>query len=168
MDFKDILTHITEAFDKGGYDFSKQNIDVKINNRLTQTLGRCMYHRCGDLITPYKIEFSGQFLRTSTDKSIIDVIYHECAHALTTIETGEKHGHDVIFKAMCKRIGTTNDGITTEVERTVAETEIFKYCVYCNKCNKMVGKYHRAGNVVKTPQFYSCKCGGSLKVIQNY
>jgi len=168
MDFKDVLVHITEAFEKGGYNFNDYNIDVKVNNRLTKTLGRCMYIRRGDVIIPHKIELSGQLLTTAADQSIIDVIYHECAHALTTIETNEKHGHDAVFKAMCRRIGTSNDGITTNVERTVEDTEVYKYFVYCNNCGQIAGKYHRAGNVVKYPEHYHCKCGGSLRIVQNY
>ena len=168
MDFKNVLVHITEIFAKSGYDFSTCGIDVKINKRLTKTLGRCIGVWHGDLYIPQKIEFSAELLTTSTDKSIIDVIYHECAHALVGLETGEKHGHDAVFKAMCRRIGTDNDGISTKVERTVEDTEIYKYFVYCNQCGQIVSKYRRAGNVVKHPECYHCKCGGSLRVVQNY
>ena len=168
MTIENVMVHVNEAFSKAGYNFPACGIEVSINKRLTRTLGRCKSVRHGDIVTPQAIEFSAEMLETATDKTIIDVIYHECAHALVGIETCEKHGHDAVFKAMCRRIGTDNDGTVTEVERTVAETEVYKYCVYCNKCGKIVGKYHRAGKVVKTPQFYSCKCGGSLTVIQNY
>ena len=168
MDFKDVLVHVSEAFAKGGYDFATSGIDVKINKRLTRTLGRCIGTRSRDSYTPNRIEFSAELLATSTDKSIIDVIYHECAHALVGLETGENHGHDAVFKAMCHRIGTNNDGTTTKVERTVEDTEVYKYFVYCNQCGQIAGKYHRAGNVVKYPEHYHCKCGGSLHVVQNY
>ena len=168
MTFKDIMVHVTEAFEKGGYDFDKQNIEISINKRLTKTLGRCMCRKCGEDVWPYRIEFSAQFLETATDQCIIDVIYHECAHALVTIDTGVRHGHDAVFKAMCAKIGTKNDGTTTEVERTVEDTAVYKYCVYCNTCGKMVGRYHRAGKVVQYPGYYTCKCGGSLRVVQNY
>lgn len=168
MTIENVMVHINEAFSKAGYNFPACGIEVSINKRLTRTLGRCKSIRHGDIVIPQSIEFSAEMLDTVTDKTIIDVIYHECAHALVGIETCEKHGHDAVFKAMCRRIGTDNDGTITEVERTVAETEVYKYCVYCNKCGKIVGKYHRAGKVVKTPQFYSCKCGGSLTVVQNY
>ena len=168
MTFKDIMTHIAEAFDKGGYDLDYANIEVSINKRLTKTLGRCIYHQSGSYIYPVKLEFSAQFLETATEKCIIDVIYHEVAHALVTLETGEKHGHDAVFKAMCRKIGTNNDGVSTKVERTVSMKQIYKYFVICNQCKQTVGEYHKAGKVVQHPECYTCRCGGSLRVVQDY
>ena len=165
MKFEDIIYYIGEAFEKAGYDFDKYHIEVSINPRLSTTLGRCKYVNR----FPSKIELSAKFLAGATDKEIIDVIYHEAAHALVMIETREIHHHDACFKAMCKRIGTTNDKTQMKVEFMAEEPKMFKYHVICNKCGKIVGKYRRAGNVVKNCENYYCvECGGSLSVIQNY
>ena len=168
MEMTDVLVHINKAFNKAGYNFDESGVEVAVNKRLTKTLGRCKSKWIGDCLNPYRIEFSEELLTTATDKTIIDVIYHECAHALVGLETGEDHKHDAVFKAMCRRIGTSNDGYCTKVERTVSEDEVYKYFVCCKQCGKVVGKYHRAGNVVKSPWRYSCKCGGVLNVVQNY
>lgn len=164
-----VKDYLREAFTKAGYNFDDYNIEVSFNGRLTRTLGRCKYRITNDIAIPYAIEFSKQLIETSTDKSVIDVIYHEAAHALVEIETGKGHGHDLTFKQMCARIGTTNDGTCTKnLERTVDEAIIYKYFIICKNCGKVVGKYQRAGKVVKYPHLYNCKCGGSLSVIQNF
>lgn len=164
-----VKEHCREAFRKAGYDFDNYNIEVSFNGRLTKTLGRCIGKYRGNEFYPVKIEFSKLLIETSTDKSVVDVIYHECAHALVDIETKTHHGHDKVFKEMCARIGTTNDGtVTKDLERTVSEEEVYKYFIKCCDCRRIVGKRHRLCNVVKNPQLYHCSCGGSLEVIQNF
>lgn len=142
---------------------------VKINGRLTRTLGRVIAVPAAfDSYEPEKIEFSKQFLETSTDESVRQTILHEFAHWAVLIETGEAHGHDAVFKAMCRKIGCSADRPQTKVERTVSDDKLFKYIVKCDECGNEV-HYNRAGKVVKHPDWYGCgKCGGSLKVIQNW
>lgn len=149
-----------------GYDFL---IPVKINKRLTRTLGRVCWKRTNGITYSTLMEFSYQLLTTATLDSIKDVIAHECAHYLVIEETHEAHGHDSIFKNMCKRINCTNDGaICHSLTRSASDTEIYKYIITCKDCGKVVGKYHRAGKIVQYPNYYSCKCGGALNVIKNF
>ena len=145
-----------------------ENITVFINGRLTKTLGRCCYERKCGKVTPVRLEFSRQLLETATPQSIDAVILHECAHAIAAIETGESQGHNNYFKSVCARIGTNNDTTTTHVDRTIEENKVYKYFVNCRCCGKTIGKYQRAGKVVKYPSAYQCKCGGDLEVIQNF
>ena len=115
------------------------------------------------------MEISYQLLATATLESIKEVIAHECAHYLVNEETHENHGHDAIFKAMCNRIGCTNDGtVCHSLDREVPETQIYKYFVTCEDCGSIVGKYHRAGKIVQHPEYYTCKCGGHLTVTKNF
>ena len=168
MELNEIIKNCRIAFDKAGLDFDHFGIEVSINGRLKTTLGRCKGKYINEVYTPFAIEFSKQLVETSTEKSILDVIYHECAHAIADIETGERNGHNATFKRVCARIGTDNDGsCTKDLERTVPEDQIYKYFVVCEKCGG-TNKYHRAGKVIKNIQFYNCKCGGKLKVIQNF
>ena len=163
---KELKEMCIEICGKVGYDFT---IPVKINKRLTRTLGRVFYVRTGNGVESTLMEISYQLLTTSTLDSIYAVVAHECAHYLVTKETKQNHGHDYVFKEMCARIGCTNDGtVYHELSRSVPENEIYKYFVYCEKCGSQVGKYHRAGKVVKYPQNYTCKCGGPLYVVQNW
>ena len=146
------------------------NTPVKINGRLTRTLGRVIAVPAAfDSYEPEKIEFSRQFLETSTDESVRQVIMHEFAHWAVLVETGQPHGHDAVFKAMCRRIGCQADRPQTKVERTVSNDKLFKYIVKCKDCDNEM-HYNRAGKVVKHPDLYECgKCGGSsLEVIQNW
>ena len=155
----------TEVFKIVNLDFS---LPIIINGRLTKTLGRCVYQRICGKVTPIRLEFSRQFLETATPHSIEEVIKHECAHAIACIEKGENQGHNSYFKSVCQRIGTNNDGIFTTVERTVLNDKLYKYTIICKDCCNICGYYHRAGNVVKYPSRYTCKCGGELSVIQNF
>jgi len=170
LSLAEVKKHVVAAFAEAGYNFYDYNIEVSINSRLTTTLGRCSYRKVNGIPKPYLIEISRQLLETSTDKSVIDVIYHEAAHALTAIETQEVHHHDKVFKAMCARIGTTNDGCKAkDLEHTVDESKIYKYFVICEHCGQVVGKYQRAGKVIKNLSFYHClDCKGNLKVVQNF
>lgn len=142
---------------------------VKINGRLTTTLGRVIAEPVAfDSYKPEVIEFSRKFLETSTDESVRRVIQHEFCHWAVLVETGEVHGHDAIFKAMCHRMGCEADRPQVKVERTVNNDKLFKYIVKCERCNHEM-YYNRAGKVVKHPDWYWCgKCGGDLKVIQNW
>lgn len=145
------------------------NTPVKINGRLTKTLGRVIAEPATfNSYKPEVIEFSKQFLETSTDESVRQVIMHEFAHWAVLVETGEVHGHDAIFKAMCRKIGCEANRPQTKVERTVSDDKIYKYIVKCKDCGNEV-HYNRAGKVVKHPDFYGCgKCGGELECIQNW
>lgn len=145
------------------------NTPVRINGRLTKTLGRVIAEpTVFDAYKPEIIEFSKQFLETSTDESVRQVVMHEFAHWAVLIETGEIHHHDAVFKAMCRKIGCVADRPTSVVERTVSNDKLFKYIVKCKDCDNEM-HYNRAGNVVKHPDWYGCgKCGGELEVIQNW
>ena len=149
-----------------GYNFT---IPVKINKRLTRTLGRVSWIRINGKVQSTLMEISYELLTTATFDSIKNVLAHECAHYLVTMETGEAHGHDAIFKSMCARINCTNDGtIYHSLSRDVPENKIYKYFVTCEDCGSIVGKYHKAGKTVQHPELYRCKCGGRLHVTTNY
>ena len=148
-----------------GYNFA---IPLKINKRLTTTLGRVRYEKRNNHIVCLDMEFSYNFLSNATFDQIEKVVKHECAHYLVFRETHERHAHDFAFKEMCKRIGCTNDKrIFDENIENINNVDDFKYLVYCDTCKKLVAKYHRAGKVVKMPHLYKCKCGGNLIVKEN-
>lgn len=142
---------------------------IKINGRLTRTLGRVIAVPAAfGSYEPEKIEFSRQFLETSTDESAQQIIMHEFAHWAVLVETGQPHGHDAIFKAMCGKIGCQADRPQMHVERIVSDDKIFKYTVKCKDCNNEM-HYNRAGKVVKQSWAYKCgNCGGELEVIKNF
>lgn len=148
----------------------KFDIPVSINGRLTRTLGRVHSECHNDVWFPVRMEFSRQFLESSTDASIISVIQHEWAHYYVTKNTGESHGHDATFKAMCARVGCTNDTPSTKVERTVSESKLFKYQVWCPTCQEYISGLSRMCNSLRYIDQCTCKrCGnGGLSYVQNW
>lgn len=163
----ELTTMCKEVCGRAGYEFT---IPVKINKRLTRTLGRVKSVRYPNGRTYNEVvEFSYHFLSCADLSSIEDVVAHECAHYLVTEETHEHHGHDSVFKEMCARIGCTNDGtIVKDLSLNTKEEEYYRYFVFCKDCGKLVAKYHRASKLIQHPEFYNCKCGGNLYVVQNY
>ena len=74
---------------------------IVLNGRLSRTLGRVIMNMDGGRVKPVKMEFSKEFLNTSTDASIVSVIGHEWAHYYVTKTTGVNHKHDEEFKKAC-------------------------------------------------------------------
>ena len=161
MTEKDIIKICEETFSREGEVFC--DIEVKINARLKATLGRCHYEKEGMAVYPTKIEISRSLIEEHPEQ-VYETIVHECAHAIVCLKTGEKHGHDKVWKECCRRLG-----ISDETCADNAASEKYKYICTCEKCNIIVGQYFRAGKVVKYPQFYHCaNCGGDIKVEQLY
>ena len=146
------------------------NIPVSINSRLTRTLGRVMQYKSNGKCWSDRMEFSKQFLETSTDERVKSVIAHEWAHYYATKSTGEPHGHDAYFKQICAMIGCTNDKMVTSVERTVSEESLSKYVVYCPTCGEPIGSFSRMCATLKHLDECTCKrCGGgNLYYKQNW
>ena len=137
------------------------------NGRLTATLGRVCWDEEGKL---EKIEFSKKFLASATEENIMDVILHELAHAFVFLETGEIHGHDATFRAMCARLGTINNGMYAKGQvYEKPREEFYKYTLKCSCCGKAIGHRSRACKITQHPEYYiSGCCGAAIKVIQNF
>lgn len=138
---------------------------VKINGRLTATLGRVKWLReDNNTITPIDTEFSKLMIETATDETIRGVILHEAAHLIAIERTGVDHGHDSYFKSICAELGTTNDGCHASVEST--KSIRYKYNLVCPVCG-IIGGYSRRCKTVEHPEWYSCKCGNTnLRIIE--
>lgn len=158
---KDITEICSKICADAGYEFT---IPVRINKRLTSTLGRVKYIVRGGRCYNESMEFSYKFLDSSSLDDIMNVIKHECAHYLTTAETQEHHGHDQVFKAMCARIGCVND----KTFYTGGDlTDQYKYVITCQKCHKNFTRSRKC-KITEHPEDYQCKCGGPLYVVQNW
>ena len=142
---------------------------VKLNGRLKRTLGRVTFITRNNISSPTLVEFSKQLLETCTDDTIWNVVAHEAAHYIATARTGESHGHDTYFKSICAEIGTSNDGTKTTTERTVNNSQIYKYQIECPNCG-IIQYAHRMGKNLKNIHLCTCgKCGSSnLVVVHNW
>ena len=126
------------------------NVPVKVNARLTATLGRVRYKvnaYTGETV-PVSIEFSKLFLETANQQEIDDIIKHEFAHFYTSVTYGN-HGHRTPeFKAACATLDCEAEAsakLSTEtmVKRAqVHETKI-KYKMICPGCGKVVATFQR-------------------------
>ena len=68
-----------------------------------------------------KISFSRNFIKNSNESEIYDTILHEIAHALV----GPKHGHDIVWKKMAKKLGCSAKRCHT------LEFSDYKWIRYC-------------------------------------
>ena len=166
-DLNRLRKEFAEVCEKAGV---KVTIPVNINGRLTRTLGRvkAVVTAATGECTATQMEFSKQLLETSTDKSIRDVLLHETAHYIAIMRSGEGHGHDSYFKAICAEIGATHDGVFINVDRTVEVKD--KYDVFCDTCNLKVAGYSRMCKTIQRIDKCTCnKCNTSnLRVVQNW
>ena len=158
MTMHNILKICKETFEKEKMIF---NIPVEINGRLKRTLGRCTYEKYDDVTVPILIEFSRDLIESDDIEQIRETIIHECAHAIVTLQTGERHGHDELWKRTCRRLGIAGERCAKK-----PASENYKYICTCADCGKIVGRYFRAGKVVREPWLYHCKCGGKIEVEQ--
>ena len=161
---------ITEKYEKLAQSLNVIfDTPVMINGRLKTTLGRVVSDINNGKLFPRRIEISKHLLETATKESIDEVLVHEFCHWYLATTTHEDHGHDAVFKSLCKQLGGGDGKTRTEVKYRVATQKVYKYQCYCEKCGKEIGQYSRAGEVVKHPdQFTTSCCKGSIKVIQNW
>ena len=67
---------------------------VRLNNRLTRALGRCVYSR-------NEIELQRRYVQENSVEIVLDTIRHEIAHALA----GHKAGHGPEWKMWAIKVG---------------------------------------------------------------
>lgn len=155
----------------------KMACPVRINNRLSRTLGRATMAYRNRVYISARIDFSGDLIARATDTTIREVLLHECAHVIANLRTQSNNGHNAFFKQVCHEIGTHNDKTSTKVEwredavKPVAKAvvkRVDKYEVNCPNCG-VIARYNRACNATKHPEIYMCRkcCGGNLFVKVN-
>ena len=144
-------------------------VPVEINGRLTRAMGRVKFEKDSyDVCTPMKIEFSRKLLENASEEDIMQVIKHEYAHYYILVETATDHGHDAVFKRKCAEIGCTHDAATNHIDGfSKAES---KYEVWCDDCQKIIGKYSRRCKTIDNIKYCTCgRCHGSnLRLVQNW
>ena len=162
MELVDIINECERLSDMMGVEF---DLLVKINNRLTRTLGRVCY----EYGTPYVMEISGPMLKTCTDESILQVVRHEWAHWYAWRESGEIHGHDAYFREICAKIDCDHDRSKNHVERLQGAKPMYKYTVKCPECGA-TWHYARRGHVINNLESCWCSnCGCEhLELVQNW
>lgn len=145
------------------------DIPIKFNNRLTATAGLVKYEWIDEMHTklkPKSIEFSRKYFDKASEEEDISVICHEMTHYILFMKTGQKHGHDKMFKELNIKLGGNG---STYYKRIVIAPKYIIRCEKCEKCGKITDEYYRAGKVAKHPELYKSRCcGADLIVTQNF
>ena len=125
------------------------SIPIKINNRLTTTLGRFRWRRLTaqsgrKMGVPLSIEISGKYLRYGDSKDIVSTIKHECCHYALFVSGLPFRDGDTYFENELKRYGINPSGTSYfEQKRNVrvyecrCDEHIFLRTIspsYCKNC----------------------------------
>ena len=122
-------------------------VDIVLSNRSVKRLGSCRYPSA-DGTKPMRITISAAVL--NDDAQFWDTVRHEYAHAAVyLLRPGERHAHDDVWRAVCRRIGCTPKSVAPPVEEAERlRRERAKYLVKCRSCGAET-YYLRAGKIVK-------------------
>ena len=83
-------------------------IPVRFSKRMTWQYGVCTFLKN----RPQEIRLA-DFLRQE-DAVFWDTARHEYAHAAAALLTGKRHGHDEVWRAVCRRIGCPEDRLAPQ------------------------------------------------------
>ena len=83
-------------------------IPVRFSKRVTRQYGVCTFLKN----RPQEIRLA-DFLRQE-DAVFWDTARHEYAHAAAALLTGKRHGHDEVWRAVCRRIGCPEDRLAPQ------------------------------------------------------
>lgn len=120
-------------------------VELKISSRAKRRLGCFSVPvKAGE---PLCITFSVAVM--ADDALFMDTVRHEYAHAAVhLLYPGQRHGHDAVWKSVCRRIGC-NPRSRVQLSPACAEEQKLraKYIVRCSGCGVETA-YMRRGKVV--------------------
>ena len=133
--------------------------EIKLNNRLSATLGQCVSTTKNNHIHILAIEFNANYIKYERNTAHkIDTIIHEVMHALTDLEYNTYCGHDSRWKYNCKQYGCIPAANATE-ETTYREVMwdlgLIKYRLVCEECGAVL-EYRKT---MTTPYRVAIECG---------
>ncbi len=109
----------------------------------------------GRTIEVRTITLSRHLVRLNSDDEVRDTILHEIAHAIAGLE----HGHDAVWKAVCRRIGARPKRVADEMVQVVAA----RFEVVCGTCRQVLAQRHRRMRVDVLERSYCRHCGPKTK-----
>ena len=149
-----------------GVDTSK--IELKISRRAVRQLGSFRSPARGT----GKLRITLSALILDDDEQFWDTVRHEYAHAAVyLLHPGEKHGHDRVWRDMCRLVGCSPKRLAPEKGRAAELRQAqAKYIIRCRTCGAE-SSYVRRGRTVELMlrgrgRMLRCrKCGQSSFVL---
>lgn len=147
---------------------STEQLPLSFSTRMVRQYGVCCFR--ADKPTAIRL---AAFLKDAPEQ-LRQTALHEYAHAAAALLTGQRHGHDAVWKGVCQRIGCRPERLSkpcaaaqeraAAYERSRAGSPV--YLVRCLGCGTE-SLYRRRGKIVQLleqhPKTRSCickKCGG--------
>ena len=168
MEYKEICEIATKACELCGVEL---NVPIKMNGRLSRTLGRVKYRQYSFGTRVEIIEFSSKYFNdpSRNDEVKHQVVLHEIAHYLAYMSDKQRHQHDEVFRYWCAKIGCTATGeyAADSSDNLVENIQVqYKYDCRCSACGNHIKYYKRYSNAVER-KVSSC-CRAKLDMIQLY
>lgn len=140
-------------------------IELRISGRAVRQLGS---FRCPAApgSAPLRITFSSLIL--DDDEQFWDTVRHEYAHAAVyLLHPGEKHGHDAVWRQMCRLVGCSGQRLASE-RGLAAELreQNARYMIRCERCGSE-SRYLRRSKAVELimhgrgTRLRCSRCGGN-------
>ena len=128
-------------------------IRLSFSKRMRQQYGVCCFR--GDRPTEIRL---ADFLRTD-ENAMLDTARHEYAHAAAALLTGQRHGHDALWRSLCVRIGCKPERLAERTAAQEAKNAARGYLVRCETCGAE-SRYLRRGTVVQSIEQgrQDCRC----------
>ena len=127
-----------------GVDTSK--VDIRISTRMSRKLGQ--FSVSGGLFSK-KLEIVISSKIMDDEELFWDTVRHEYAHAAVYLQHPlERHVHDAVWKAMCRKVGCRPKATVKLGEEYRTKERPYKYEVVCKKCGSK-GKYKTMSKAVK-------------------
>ena len=121
-------------------------VGLEFSKRMTRQYGVCTFYKN----KPQTIRLA-EFLR-SEERAFWDTARHEYAHAAAALLTGHRHGHDEVWRAVCRRIGCPADRLApqcaaAEENRRRVTAVRGVYVVTCLQCGAESRSFRRGAVV---------------------
>lgn len=122
-----------------------RGIELKISKRAVRQLGSFRSPKRGT--GPLRITLS--YLILDDDEQFWDTVRHEYAHAAVyLLHPGENHGHDRVWRDMCRLVGCDPKRLAPEQGRAAELRKAqAKYIIRCKNCGAE-SRYVRRGKAV--------------------
>ena len=135
-----------------------RSIELKISSRAVRQLGSFRAPRSG---RGGKLCITLSALILDDDAQFWDTVRHEYAHAAVyLLHPGENHGHDAVWRAMCRRVGCSGKRLAPDRGEAAARRRAqAKYLIRCKSCGAE-SLYLRRGRAV---ELLLCGRGGELR-----